>query len=73
MFALLINGVVWSLLSWWLFPGALPYIIGFVLILAIWFIITGVGFWETNSSASSSDFTLKVGEDTYSGTIKKDK
>ena len=72
MFALLINGVIWSLLSWWLFPGALPYIIGFVLILAIWFVIIGVGFWETNSSSSTVDFSLKIGDDTYSGKIKKD-
>lgn len=73
MFALLLNGVVWSLLSWWLFPGALPYVIGFVLILALIFIIMGIGFWETNSYDSSTDFTLKIGDDTYSGKIEKDK
>jgi len=73
MFALLANGVLWSLLSWWLFPGALPYVIGFVVIMAVIFIIMGIGFWETNSSGSSTDFTLKIGDDTYSGKIEKDK
>jgi len=72
MFALLANAVVWILLSWWLFPGLIPYILGFVLVLAIIFVIMGIGFWETNSSSSSTDFKLKIGDDTYSGKIKKD-
>ena len=72
MFALLANAVIWVALSWWLFPGAIPYILGIVLIIAIWFVITGVGFWETNSASSETDFKITIGDDTYSGKIKKD-
>lgn len=72
MFALLANAAIWTLLAWWLVPGAVPYILGLVLLIAIWFVIMGVGFWETNSSSSESDFQIKIGDDTYSGKIKKD-
>jgi ABC-type uncharacterized transport system permease subunit len=72
MFALLANSVIWLGLAWWLFPGLIPYIIGLVLLIAICFVIIGVGFWETNSSNSETDFKITVGDDTFSGKIKKD-
>ena len=72
MFALLANAVIWLLLSWWLFPGLIPYILGLVLLIGVFLVVMGVGFWETSNYNSETDFKIKIGDDTYSGKIKKD-
>lgn len=63
MFAALINAVIWILLAWWLFPGAVGYVITFWAILLVMLRFLGVGFWEMGgdrfigniSSSHSSD------------------